>query len=94
MAKVVLIKVLLISIFLVYADNSIAQDITYLAGSGNFTNGATTDEEIHQIKALNFYGAKRVAYIPLTITIQILKPEILHLLTVSCFYCTKAVLHR
>lgn len=59
MAKVVLIKVLLLSIFLVYADNSIAQDITYLTGSGNFTNGATTDEEIHQINALNFYGAKR-----------------------------------
>lgn len=58
MAKVILIKAFLINILLVFAVNCIAQDITYLTGSGNFTNGETTDEEIHQINALNFYGAK------------------------------------
>lgn len=59
MTKLNVIKVLLISMFFVYKIDGIAQDITYLTGSGNFTNGETTDEEIHQINALNFYGAKR-----------------------------------
>jgi Secretion system C-terminal sorting domain len=59
MTKLILIKVLLISMFFVFKIDCIAQDITYLTGSGNFTNGETTDEEIHQINALNFYGAKR-----------------------------------
>ncbi len=46
-------------IFFMFSDTNIAQDITYLTGSGNFTNGETTDQEIHQIEALNFCGAKR-----------------------------------
>ncbi|MFZ4543402.1 MAG: T9SS type A sorting domain-containing protein [Saprospiraceae bacterium] len=59
MTKVIFLKVLLSTVFFVYAGNSIAQDITYLTGSGNFTNGKTTDVEMHQINALNFTGAKR-----------------------------------
>lgn len=59
MVKKILMHGLLVSIFFMFTDTNIAQDITYLTGSGNFTNGETTDQEIHQIEALNFCGAKR-----------------------------------
>ncbi len=54
-----MIKVLLISISFIHTTRGTAQDITHLTGSGNFTNGETTSEEIHQINALNFIGAKK-----------------------------------
>ncbi len=57
--KLTFIKALFIGLFFSCAAASVAQDITYLTGSGNFTNGETTEREIHQINALNYCGAKR-----------------------------------
>ncbi len=57
--KVISSRLLSCCFILFFTAQSFAQDITYLTGSGNFTNGETRDEEIHQINALNFMGAKR-----------------------------------
>lgn len=59
MTKVITLKMLFLLVVCFCANHINAQDITYLTGSGNFTNGETTEQEIRQINALNYYGAKR-----------------------------------